>query len=78
MGYHFVQLSGIEHFAIDQSITVNWDDNPERLRRLSNFMPDLVRQGGTGGFLIEEAPSSLPLQESGIDAVILSTQNKPE
>lgn len=78
MGYHFVQLSGIEHFAIDQSITVNWDDNPERLRRLGEFMPDLVKQGGTAGFLIEEAPSSLPLQESGIDAVILSTQNKLE
>ena len=81
MGHHFVRLSGIEHFAIDQILSVNWAGDPEQQNRFAPFMDDLAQQGGTAGFLIEDAPPSLALDEShqeAIDAVILSTENELE
>ena len=81
MGYHFVQLSGIEHFAIDQTLSINWDGNSDQQNRFASFMNDLVEWGGTAGFLVEEAPPSLYLDEEVkkvMDAVILSTQNELE
>lgn len=77
MGYRFMQLSGIKHFAIDQTLTINVSE-PSQQRRFEPFMLDLKRLGGTAGFLVEEAPPRLSLDKNFVDAVILSTQNELE
>jgi hypothetical protein len=81
MGQHFVALSGIQHFAIDQTVSVRFSDDPMQVERFLPFMPELSQLGGTAGFLIEEAPPNLSLNESlmnAIDAIILSTENELE
>lgn len=78
MGYHFVHLSGIEHFVIEQTLSINWSDDSTEERRFAPFMPDLVELGGTAGFLVEEAPPNLALDKQVMDAVVLSTQNDLE
>jgi hypothetical protein len=80
MGYHFRQKSGINHFAIDQGITVQMP----RLRRspayeqwFAAITPTLVSFGGTAGFLTEEAPLSRPVMEEN-DAYVASLENVVE
>ena len=77
MGYRFMQLSRIKHFAIDQTLTINVSE-PSAQRRFEPFILDLKRLGGTAGFLVEEAPPRLSLHKNFVDAVILSTQNELE
>ena len=76
MGYQFWEHSGIEPFAIDQTVTVEFDPDTsgawhrlglEQTRRLETL-------GGTAGFLVADSPISRP----GVDAVLLSTQNALE
>lgn len=76
MACRFWQLSGIEPFSIDQTVTVAFDPNVtgawhrlglEQTRRLEAF-------GGTAGFLVVDSPIPRP----GVDAVLLSTQNTLE
>ncbi|MBE9048845.1 hypothetical protein IQ243_00160 [Nostocales cyanobacterium LEGE 11386] len=82
MGYHFVQLSGIEHFVIDQTLSINWDGDLGQQNRFASLMTDLVQRGGTAGFLVEEVPPGLSLDNKKVkevmDAVILSTENELE
>jgi len=76
-GYHFRELSGIEHFVIDQNVSVDWPD------RHQPWLPDLLgrldgtvrRFGGTAGILRAEAPEPWDAR-TGVDAVIASTDNR--
>ena len=77
MGYQFQRLAGLEAFAIDETITVKFDESEFRLRLIRKFSKELERRGGTAGFLGEEAPSILRGEDS-LDAVLLSTQNELE
>lgn len=76
MACRFWELTGIEPFSIDQSVTVEFDPDVtgawhrlglEQTRRLEAV-------GGTAGFLVEDSPLPRP----GVDAVLLSTQNALE
>jgi hypothetical protein len=77
MGYQFAQLSGLNPFAINQTLTVEFSNS-------DSFGSDLVRQhgdelrsrSGTAGFIKEEAPDNLKNHPS--DAFILSLDNKLE
>lgn len=80
MGRRFWELSGIEPFAIDQIQSVQFDGgNDERdERRLGvlwaeAFAHELDACGGTAGFLVEELAECWKM--SGVDAVVLSTDN---
>jgi hypothetical protein len=80
MGRRFWELSGVEPFAIDQIQSVQFDeeDNERDERRLGvlwarAFAAELDALGGTAGFLVEELAQCW--QTSGVDAVVLSTDN---
>ena len=73
MGYYFKQMSGIDPFTIDQSLTtlfpgvcpsLDWKDYEEPLAAF----------GGHAGFLAANA--SAPLNDGGHDAYILSVDNE--
>jgi hypothetical protein len=75
MGWHFRRLSHFDHFAIDQCVTVEFghdDDYRERLRECSE--PYLETLGGTAGFLQDRRARV----QSGVDAVMLSLENRLE
>lgn len=84
MGYQFQQHSGIDHFVIDQSISVKFD--PRNHHRLEEewvlpFTQDLAKHGGTAGFLTDEMVEPfvrLGIGDVGEDAVLLSRQNELE
>lgn len=77
MGYQFTQLSGLNPFAIDQTLTVEFST-------ADSFGSDLVRQHGdelrrrnrTAGFIKEEGPDNL--RDRSSNALILSLDNKLE
>ncbi len=73
MAKHFWELSGIEPFSIDQTTTVGGrrDDVEEWL---DLFWDDLAQLGGTGGFLLDEAPDGW--FQNWADAYVLSLENK--
>jgi hypothetical protein len=78
MGWHFRDISGIDPFAIDQVMTVDFGE-PVREKQadaLERYAPDLRIFGGTAGFLAEEAPE--PWASEDVDAVILSLENEME
>jgi hypothetical protein len=79
MGYQFMQVSGTEHFVIDQIRSVRFDvGQPESTSDLAKrFRNELERRGGTAGFLREEAPPSLQSM-AGVDAYLLSLFNDLE
>jgi hypothetical protein len=72
MAKHFWELTGIEPFAIDQTTTIGGrrDDAEEWLDVLWD---DLAQLGGTGGFLLEDAPPGWI--QNWADAFVLSLQN---
>jgi hypothetical protein len=77
MGYHFPELSGIEHFVIDQNVSVDWPGRyqpwlPDLLGRLDGTLRDF---GGTAGILRDEAPEPWNAR-TGVDAVIASRDNR--
>jgi hypothetical protein len=75
MAQHFQELSGIEPFALDQTTTIGGDpDDAEAW--LDMYWDELVRLGGTGGFLLEDAPDGWI--QSWADAYVLSLANKLE
>lgn len=79
MGYHFKQISGIDPFVIDQTITVAFA--PQHLLKqpqLLSMMPALRKRGGTAGFLTSEAPASMRHYACGLDACIVSLENTME
>ncbi len=78
MGYHFWQFSGIDPFVIDQVMTI--DPTPFWRQLLNDCAPEVEGLGGTAGFLTEEARDvdKACFTATGIDAFLLSTQNKME
>ena len=81
MGQHFVAMSGIKHFAIDQTVSVRFTDDPAQAERFTPFMAELAQLGGTAGFLTEEAPPGFfsdSRMMNAVDALILSTENELE
>src|SRR6266849_955490 len=78
MGYHFKELSSIDPFVIDQTLTVHLPGLAQyRQDWLEKITPQLTSLGGTAGFLREEAPLCLKL-EDGVDAWIASLDNEME
>jgi hypothetical protein len=77
-GVSLQELSGIDPFVIDQTLTVHLPGLPQyRQDWLAEITPQLTAFGGTAGFLREEAPLCLKL-EGGVDAWIASPYNEIE
>ncbi len=78
MGYRFRELSGIDHFAIDQVVTVDVsaEGSPKGPHLAEQYASELAAYGGTAGFLTEESPVSFLRNREDHDAFILSTQNE--
>jgi hypothetical protein len=76
MACRFWDITGIEPFSIDQTVTVEFERGVSSAwHRLGlEQAGPLEALGGTAGFLIEESPLPRP----GVDAVLLSTQNALE
>lgn len=76
MGYWFWRISGIEPFAIDQAVTVEFTPGMtgawHQLGRSQTWRLEAL--GGTAGFLVADSPIPRP----GVDAVLLSTENALE
>jgi len=71
MGLLFRELTGIDHFALDQTWTIDDRDNlVEELRA------DLEPLGGTAGMLVEELPERF--SAAGVDALLFSVDNALE
>jgi hypothetical protein len=78
MGWHFRDLSGIDPFAIDQVVTVDFGEPVLEKHAVSEerYATDLRILGGTAGFLAKEAPQ--PWASDDVDAVIISLENEME
>jgi hypothetical protein len=76
MASRFWELSGIEPFCIDQTVTV--DAGPDRNAHWHELGRSQTRRlqalGGTAGFLVADSPIRWPY----VDAVLLSTENTLE
>ena len=76
MAFHFWELSGIEPFSIDQTVTVvpspSMTGPWHELARRQAWRLEAL--GGTAGFLAADSPIPCPW----VDAVLLSTQNALE
>jgi hypothetical protein len=77
MGCHFPTLSGVDPFVIDQTVSVDFSGQarPWIKELLATLGETLDAFGGTAGILREEAPPPLN-RWAGVDAVIVSTDNK--
>lgn len=83
MGYQFVRLSDIEPFVIDQTPTVKFierslEEQQKIEQFLKQFASELVKKGGTAGFLREETPPSFFQSREGADAFLVSFLNELE
>jgi hypothetical protein len=77
MGWHFRELSGLDPFVIDQTVTVEFSGRPEewRAQLVESLADTLADLGGTAGILRVQAPP--PLDDYiGVDAFIVSTDNE--
>jgi hypothetical protein len=76
MACRFWEMTGIEPFSIDQTVTVEFDpDTTSAWHRLRlQEARRLEALGGTAGFLIGDSP----IPRAGVDAVLLSTENALE
>jgi hypothetical protein len=76
MASRFWELSGVEPFSIDQTVTVeagpNWNGPWHQLGRSQAWRLEAL--GGTAGFLVADSPIPWPY----VDAVLLSTENTLE
>jgi len=76
MAVQFWELSGVEPFSIDQTVTVEASPGANahwhELARSQAWRLEAL--GGTAGFLIADSPFPWP----GVDAVLLSTRNALE
>jgi hypothetical protein len=76
MASRFWELSGVEPFAIDQTVTVeagpDWNGPWHQLGRRQTWRLEAL--GGTAGFLVADSPIPWPY----VDAVLLSTENTLE
>jgi hypothetical protein len=76
MGWHFRALSGTDPFVIDQTVTVSFHGQPRQWVQalLAEVGETLAAHDGTAGILRDQAPT--PLNGwSGVDAVVVSTEN---
>jgi hypothetical protein len=69
MGMLFRELTGVDHFALDQTPTIL-----DRLRIADAFRDELERLGGTGGALTSELTP--PYCRDDVDAVLFSVDNE--
>lgn len=79
MGYRFPRLSGINHFGIDQCVTVDFGHSAGRQAGpglAAQFSSELAKHGGTAGFLTEDAPVPWLRDRADQDAFVLSTENE--
>jgi hypothetical protein len=76
MGWHFRAMSGTDPFVIDQTVTVDWDDQPQPWVQelLDELGETLAAHGGTAGILRDQAPASLACRDYA-DAFVVSTEN---
>jgi hypothetical protein len=76
MGVRFLELAGIEHFAIDQTQTISFTpgDRPN-VELTAEWRAQLELRGGTAGFVAIDAPEGLDVPDH-CDALILSTDNE--
>ena len=76
LGQRFRELSSIDPFVIDQSVTVEyrWRRSPRR-KDVKRYGAELRDLGGTGGFLREEDPDPRWRDDTSADAWLLSLDN---
>ena len=76
MGWNFREMSGIDPFVIDQTVTVAWDGEPRPWVRelLGSLAGVLAAHGGTAAILQEQAPPPLD-GRCEVDALVVSTDN---
>jgi hypothetical protein len=76
MGWHFNNLSGIDPFVLDQTVTVRFEEGNMWTEKLIQWAaPELADRGRTAGFLREGSP--LEWRPTG-DAFLLSLDNDLE
>lgn len=76
MGLQFHNLSGVEAFAIDQTVTVAWSQDAAREQLIQQFADQLRRLSGSGGFLVKDSGVPGWAKRDDVDAVILSLENE--
>jgi hypothetical protein len=76
LGQRLREMSGIDPFVIDQSVTVEyrWRRSPRR-HDVKRYRGELRALGGTGGFLREEDPDPRWRDDLSADAWLLSVDN---
>jgi hypothetical protein len=76
MGWNFRELSGIDPFVIDQTVTVDFGHRPQTWQRrvVADLAGTLAAHGGTAAILREQAPPPLD-GYTGVDAVVVSADN---
>jgi erythromycin esterase-like protein len=74
MGLRFWELSGLESFAIDQTVSVRFNDR-ERFagRWVKAYQAELAARGGVAGFLTEDVGDDWPFDNN--DAYLLALDN---
>jgi len=76
MGWHFREMSSIDPFVIDQTVTVDFGDGPRPWARdlIGSLAGVLAAHGGTAAIRPEQAPPPLD-QRDNVDALVVSTDN---
>jgi hypothetical protein len=80
LGQRLAELTGIDPFVIDQSVTVDYH-GPGSSRRAADVEPfrtELAHLGGTAGFLREDEPDPGWREDRSADAYVLSLDNAME
>jgi len=76
LGQRFRELSGIDPFVIDQSVTVEYRSGQSPRRNdVKRYRSELRELGGTGGFLRDEDPDPRWRNDLSADAWLLSLDN---
>ena len=75
MGYHYEEETGGRPYVIDQTRTVNWNDEEQYLPdgALEALQRDLEPYGGTAAVRHDDAPE--PLDHLDADAFVLCLDN---
>lgn len=78
MGFQFRQLSQVDPFTIDQTVTVllSADQSTEGVRLLEVYADEVRQAGGTAGYLTGEGPEVF--WSAHVDALLLSLENSME
>jgi hypothetical protein len=78
MGHQFVRLTGRQPYVIDQTVTVNWNDEDAYLPdgALESLERELAPYGGTAALRHDDAPEQLLQRDA--DAFVLSVDNRLE